>query len=98
MRLEEEFSFLNKSQSGKSFHETVIELCRSISAYLGIYKGAYNYMHVANELHGQSRKIISKIFQDIFGQDSLIALTDEGRKFLGIEIWDSVVSNPELEF
>lgn len=96
-RLSTEFSFDCKSKTGGNFQDTIVELSKSISAYLGIYKDAHNFRHFEEEIRGLSRAIISKIFEDIFGERSLSSLTTEGRKFLGIEILDSVKPNPELD-
>jgi len=97
VRLIEEFSFDHRSKLGKSFQDTIIDLSKSISAYLGIYKDAHNYKQFEAELRGQGRAIIVKIFKDLFGQQALSSLTPEGRKFLGLEILDAVEPNPELD-
>ncbi len=86
--LEEEYSFQNRSKSDATFLETVVDLWRSISAYLGIYKDAYNYMILDSELRGTARTIMSDTFLDIFGADALDKITDEAREFLGIGTLD----------
>jgi group II intron reverse transcriptase/maturase len=93
----DEFSFEHRSQLGKSFQDTIVDLSKSVSAYFGIYKDAYNYKQFEQELRGQARAIVVKIFKDLFGQQALSSLNAEGRKFLGIEILDSVEPNPELD-
>ena len=68
-----------------------------IAAYLGIYKDAFNYPAFEAELRGLARLIVVKIFQDLFGQEALNSLSPEGRRFLGMGIWDGFEPNPELE-
>jgi RNA-directed DNA polymerase len=93
----EKFSFVQSSKSGKNFQDTIVDLSKSISAYLGIYKDAYNYDAFEGELRGHARAIIAKIFKDIFGEESLASLTDDSRKFLGLKGFDEVKPNPELD-
>jgi RNA-directed DNA polymerase len=96
-RLCAEFSFDHRSKSGKNFQGAIVDLSKSISAYLGIYKDAHNYNQLKEELRGQARTIIVKLFKDLFGEQSLSSLTAEGREFLGIEILDALKPNPELD-
>jgi RNA-directed DNA polymerase len=96
-RLADEFSFESRTKTGKNFQETIVDLSKSVSAYLGIYKDAHNYKQFEDHLRGQARQIIVKIFQDLFGLEALSSLTAEGRKFLGIEVLDTVEANPELD-
>jgi group II intron reverse transcriptase/maturase len=96
-RLADEFSFSSRTKNGKTFQDTIVDLSKSVSAYLGIYKDADNYAEFEARLRGRSRGIIVQIFKDIFGQNSLSGLSAEGRKFLGIEILDAVEPNPELD-
>ncbi len=96
-RLSDDYSFEHRLKLDKSFQDTIVDLSKSISSYLGIYKDAYNYIYFESELRGQARAIIVKIFKDLFGQQALSALTPDGQKFLGIEILDAVEPNPELD-
>jgi RNA-directed DNA polymerase len=96
-RLLEDFSLEKRLKFGKNFQDTMIDLSKSISAYLGIYKDAYNYAVFEGELRGQVRMIIAKIFRDIFGERSLSTLTGDSRKFLGIEGFGEIKPNPELD-
>jgi group II intron reverse transcriptase/maturase len=96
-RLSNDFSFEERSEKGKTFQETIVDLSKSISAYLGIYKDAYNYKQFEDELRGQSRSVIVRLFEELFGQQALGSLSPAGRKFLGIEILDTVEPNPELD-
>ena len=96
-RLRKEFLFGARFSEGKNFQETIVDLSRSIAAYLGIYKDAFNYPAFEAELRGLARLIVVKIFQDLFGQEALDLLSPEGRRFLGMGIWDGFEPNPELE-
>jgi group II intron reverse transcriptase/maturase len=96
-RLSNDFSFKERSEKGRTFQETIVDLSKSISAYLGIYKDAYNYKQFEDELRGQSRSVIVRLFEELFGQQALGSLSPAGRKFLGIEILDTVEPNPELD-
>ncbi len=62
-RLYDEFSFEKRSRAGKTFQDTIIDLLKSISSYLGIYKDAHNYQQFENELRGQARAIIVQLFK-----------------------------------
>lgn len=93
----EDFSFEHRAKAGNNFQDTIVDLSKSVSAYLGIYKDAHNYKHFEQDLRGQARAIIIKIFKDLFGQQALSSLTAEGRKFLGLEILDAIEPNPELD-
>ena len=84
MLLEEEYSYESRRKQGSNFQDTVVELWRSISSYLGIYKDAYNFAVLDSELRGTARRIISDIFKDVFGHAALSNVTDDGRDFLGI--------------
>jgi len=92
-----EFSFKNRTTDGKNLQDTIVDLSKSIAAYLGIYKDAFNYSQFEAELRGSERSIVAAIFQDLFGCESLRSLTPEGKKFLGIEILDTLAPNAELD-
>jgi RNA-directed DNA polymerase len=96
-RLASEFSFKKQSIDGKTLQNTVTDLSKSIAAYLGIYRDAFNYSDFQADLKGLGRVIIAKIFQDLFGSEHLQSLTPEGGRFLGIEILDDIDPNAELD-
>jgi RNA-directed DNA polymerase len=96
-RLSDDYSLKNRFAAGNNFQDTIVELTKSIAAYLGIYKDAFNYESFENELRGHGRSVIMKIFQELFGQDALKSLSWDSRKFLGIEILDETDANPELD-
>jgi RNA-directed DNA polymerase len=83
-QLEEEYSFENRLNEQSNFQETVVDLSKSISAYLGIYKDAYNYAALDSELRSVTRAVLVNLFEDIFGASVLDKVTDRGRSFLGI--------------
>lgn len=82
--LEDEYSYQSRLKQGSNFQDTVVELWRSISSYLGIYKDAYNFTVLDSELRGTARKILGDIFKDVFGDTVLVNVTGDGRNFLGI--------------
>jgi group II intron reverse transcriptase/maturase len=96
-RLYADYSLAKRLRDKKTFQDTVVDMTKSMSAYLGIYKDAYNYIQFDGDLRGQSRAIIRQLFKDIFGQDALSSLTDDSKKCLGIDILDSVAPNPDLD-
>src|SRR5262249_10482957 len=96
-RLASEFTFEKRSIDGETLQDTIADLSKSIAAYLGIYKDASNYSDFAADLKGLGRTIVVKIFQDLFGIESLRSLTSEGKKFLGIEVLDTLEPNTELD-
>ena len=61
-RLVNEFSFAKRLEDGRNFQETIVDLSKSIAAYLEIYGDAYNYKTFEDELRGHGRAIIAKIF------------------------------------
>lgn len=96
-RLADEFSFERRFKLGKNFQDTIVDLSKSISAYLGIYKDAHNYKHFEDELRGHTRAIVGKIFRYLFGEKSLNSLSSEGQKFLGFQTLDNVEPDSELD-
>ena len=96
-RLTNDFSFKRRPTDGKNFQDTIVDLSRSIAAYLGIYKDAFNSSQFEAELRDLGRSIVAAIFQDLFGQERLRSLAPEGKRFLGIEILDTVAPNAELD-
>jgi RNA-directed DNA polymerase len=83
-QLEDEYSFENRLTEHSNFQQTVVDLAKSISAYLGIYKDAYNYAVLDSELRSVTRSVLVNLFEDIFGASVLDKVTDRGRNFLGI--------------
>jgi hypothetical protein len=96
-KLSSEYSFAARLKNKKTFQETLVDLTRSISAYLGIYRDVHNYAQFSDELRGQSRAVLINLLEELFGREALASLSREGRKFLGLEVMDSVVPNPELD-
>jgi hypothetical protein len=83
-QLEEEYSFEVRSKQQSNFQETIVDLSKSIAAYLGIYKDAYNYVVFDSELRSLTRAVLTNLFEDIFGVSVLDRVNDKGRNFLGI--------------
>ena len=83
-RLVEEYTLQAQIKAGNNFQDAIVDVWSSIAAYLGVYKDAYNYMSLDSALRGTSRKIISEIFLELFGEDALSKVTIEGKKFLGM--------------
>lgn len=96
-RLARDFSFRNRSAAGKTFQDTIVDLSKSIAAYLGIYKDAFNYPQFEAEMKGLGRSLVAAIFQDLFGLENLQSLTPEARRFLGMEVLDTLEPNAELD-
>jgi hypothetical protein len=96
-QLEEDYTYEAKRTEGSNFQETVVDLWRSISSYFGIYKDAHNYLLLDQELRSAARRIISDIFVDVFGEDALTRVTEDGKTFLGIGRLDVPVSTNDLE-
>jgi hypothetical protein len=82
--LHQEYSLRKRIIEKSNFQETVVQLARSVSSYLGIYRDAHNFKHFENQLRAEFRKILSQFFMDILGRDALTKLTNENRNFLGI--------------
>jgi RNA-directed DNA polymerase len=96
-KLMREFSFDKRLEDKSNLQDTVVELSRSIAAYLGIYRDAHNYRNLENELKGLRQSILTGIFRDLFGYECLQALSREGMKFLGIEVSSTIEPNVELD-
>ncbi len=96
-RLTKEYSFSHRHQKGKTFQDTIVDISRSIAAYLGIYRNAYNFSDFESDLRGHSRILVTQLFRELFGETALGSLSLDGRKFLGIEVFDTIEPNPELE-
>jgi RNA-directed DNA polymerase len=83
-QLEEQYSFESRLNEQSNFQETVVDLSKSVAAYLGIYKDTYNFPVFDSELRAVTRAILVTLFEDIFGTSILNKVTDKGRTFLGI--------------
>ena len=97
-RLNDEYSLHKRIAKKSNFQDTVLELGRSVSSYLGIYRDADNFKHFEVQLRTEFRKILSQFFKDIFGQDDLSNLTSESRVFLGIEDLQIPIPTNDLGF
>ena len=95
--LEDEYCYESRRKQNSNFQDTVVELWRSISSYLGIYRDAYNFTILDSELRGIARRIIADIFKDVFGNAALEKVTDEGRNFLGIGDLNVPEPNDDLD-
>jgi hypothetical protein len=89
-RLADEYSLEKSVEENKSFQETIIELSRSVAAYLGIYRDASNFAAFEGDLRGQSRTIVARLFEKLFGPEAIDSLTPEGRRFLGINTLEQI--------
>lgn len=83
-RLEGEHSYSNRLKSNSTLPASIVELSKSIAAYLGVYRDAHNYVVLDAELRAAMRLILSDFYRDIFGEDSFEKLDDAGKNFLGI--------------
>jgi hypothetical protein len=98
IRLEDDYNYHTRHRERSDFQETIVDLRRSISAYLGVYKDADNSIFLDSELRAVAREIISGIFIDIFGENALTRVSSEGRNFLGIGELDVPEPLNDLEF
>jgi len=96
-RLIMEFSLNNQLSRGRSLQDTIEAVAKSSAAYLGIYRDAHNYSLFEETLKGLRRSILADIFQGLFGHECLRSLSPEAKKFLGIDIWDALDPNVELD-
>ena len=97
-RLTDDFNFDARRKEGSDFQETMVDLWTSISAYLGIYKDAYDFVILDSELRGAKWKIIAGILIDIFGESAVDRISGDARDFLGIGELDFPEPNNDLEF
>jgi len=49
-----------------------------------LYRGVHDYPRLDSELRRVARKVLSGIFEDVFGAGVLNSVTDDGREFLGL--------------
>jgi hypothetical protein len=71
-------------KADSNFQETIVEIWDSISAYLGVYKDAYNFVSLDSAVRAASSRIIGDIFLELFGERALSNITMEERRFLGM--------------
>jgi hypothetical protein len=83
-KLEDEYTLQSRMKADSNFQETIVEIWDSISAYLAVYKDAYNYVSLDSALRAVSSKIIGDIFMELFGERALSNITTEERRFLGM--------------
>ncbi|WP_316178763.1 reverse transcriptase domain-containing protein [Bradyrhizobium sp. SZCCHNRI1009] len=83
-KLEEEFSFDNLRKERVGFQQASIGLWRTISSYLNIYRGTYDFPTLDSELRHAGRRVLANMFEDVFGAGVLNRVTPEGREFLGL--------------
>ncbi|MGY0572395.1 reverse transcriptase domain-containing protein [Bradyrhizobium sp. RDM12] len=83
-RLEEEYSYDNLRKERINFQQAVADLGRSIASYMRLYRGVYDYPRLDSELRRIARKVLSGIFEDVFGVGALKGVTDDGKDFLGL--------------
>lgn len=96
-KLNEEFSLDNRLASKSNFQETIVDLSRSIAAYLGIYKDAHNYISLECDLNELRRAIVAAIFKGLFGYENMRSLSPDKKRFLGIDLLDNLEANFELD-
>lgn len=96
-KLNEDFSLDNRLARKSTFQDTIVDLSRSISAYLGIYKDAHNYILIERELNELRRSIVAAIFKDLFGYENMRSLSPDRKRFLGIDLLDNLEANFELD-
>ncbi|WP_426419352.1 reverse transcriptase domain-containing protein [Bradyrhizobium genosp. A] len=87
-RLEEEYSFENLRKERTNFQQATVDLWRSISSYLSIYRNTYDWTTLDSELRRVGRKVMEGLFEDVFGAGILSRVTPEGREFLGLGTLD----------
>ncbi|QHP68922.1 hypothetical protein EI171_17595 [Bradyrhizobium sp. LCT2] len=96
-RLEEQYSFENLRKERVNFQQANVDLSRSISSYLGIYRGTYDFPLVESELRRIARQVLEALFEDVFGLDVLRRVTPEGREFLGLGKMDILEESDPFE-
>jgi RNA-directed DNA polymerase len=87
-KLQQQYGLQARMNKGSNFQETMADLKNSVSAYLGVYKDAHNFPSLEGELRCSSRKIITEIFEGLFGREVLLSLPDAGKRFLGLDQLD----------
>lgn len=85
--LEDRYSFENLNRSSVTLNDTIIQLSRSIAAYLGVYQKAHDYPVLKIELQKTMSVIMSNIYSDIFGIDVFQNLSERKLRFLGIDLY-----------
>lgn len=83
-RMAEEYSYEKLRSKKINLQDAIVQISRSVSSYLGMYKDAHNFQNFDRELRTTYRAILSEIFAKIFGKESLEKLNESDRDFLGI--------------
>jgi group II intron reverse transcriptase/maturase len=96
-KLAADYSLEYRLKYQHQFQDTIVDMSKSISAYFGIYKDAFNFEEFKAELRGQARAIVRRLFIDIFGDLAIESLDVKRKKFLGIDILDIIKPNTELD-
>lgn len=68
----------------KNIQDLVCDLSLSVRSYYGLYKDVHNFSHFDSQMRGIARSIISGVFEEMFGSESLSKLNEDDRQFLGI--------------
>ncbi len=84
-RLETDYSFAVMQKSASTLSETTVRLSRSVAAYLGVYRNAYDFPVLLTELEKTMKIVLANLYSDIFGIDSLEKLDERAKRFLGID-------------
>jgi RNA-directed DNA polymerase len=95
-KLEDEYNLQTRLKEDSTLQETMVEVWSSIASYFSIYKGAYNFVSLDSALRGTSRKIISNILLDIFGEHALSRITPDQAKFLGLKLLEFDETNSSI--
>lgn len=84
-RLEDDHSYSKRTKSAGTINDSIVELSRSVAAYLGAYRDAHNYAVLIQELEASMRLILSNFYAEIFGDAALEKLDGTARRFLGVD-------------
>jgi hypothetical protein len=95
-KLDDEYTLQSRMRIDSNFQETLVEIWDSVSAYLAVYKDAYNFISLDSALRGASSRIIGEIFRELFGEHALSNITNEERRFLGMNHVD--LSDPVNDY
>jgi RNA-directed DNA polymerase len=96
-KLNENFSLANRLACKSTFQDTIVDLSRSVAAYLGIYKDVHNYNSFEHDLNELRRSIVAAIFKDLFGYDTMRSFSSDKKRFLGIDLLGNLEANFELD-
>lgn len=85
-RLEADYCYTNAKQSLSTLSDLSARLSKSIAAYLGVYRNAYDYSILLMELENTMKLILSNLYCDIFGEAVCENLDERAKRFLGIDL------------